>query len=48
MDEEKFFIDGSHIKASANNHKYTDEVIEKSVRYYVMDAGYKISAIMRG
>ncbi|MDE6921612.1 MAG: transposase [Lachnospiraceae bacterium] len=34
VDEEKFFIDGSHIKANANNHKYTDEVIEKSARYY--------------
>lgn len=34
VDEEKFFIDGTHIKANANNHKYTDEAIEKSARYY--------------
>ena len=34
MDEEKLFIDGSHIKASANNHKCKDKVIEKAIRVY--------------
>lgn len=34
IDKEKLFIDGSHIKANANNHKYTDEIIEKTVRAY--------------
>lgn len=34
IDEEKFFIDGSHVKANANNHKYKDKVIEKAARVY--------------
>ena len=34
IDDENIFIDGSHIKANANNHKYTDKVIEESARYY--------------
>ena len=37
MNDEKLFIDGSHIKASANPHKYRDEVIEKTVRIYEKD-----------
>lgn len=34
IDKEKLFIDGTHIKANANNHKYRDEVIEKAAREY--------------
>lgn len=34
IDKEKLFIDGSHIKANANNHKYTDAIVEKTVRAY--------------
>ena len=34
IDEEIIFIDGTHIKANANNHKYKNEIIEKSARYY--------------
>ncbi len=34
IEDEKLFIDGSHVKASANNHKYRDEVIEKAARVY--------------
>ena len=43
IDDEKLFIDGSHIKASANNHKYTDEVIEKSARVYEAELQEEIS-----
>ncbi len=34
IDEETVFIDGTHIKANANNHKYKNEAVEKSARYY--------------
>lgn len=34
IDEENVFIDGSHIKANANNHKYQKSMIEKSVKFY--------------
>jgi transposase len=34
LDEESVFIDGTHVKASANNHKYRKEIAEKSARYY--------------
>lgn len=34
IDDENIFIDGTHIKANANNHKYRNEVITKSTRYY--------------
>ena len=34
IDDEKLFIDGSHIKANANTHKYRDEVITKTARVY--------------
>ena len=34
IDEENVFIDGSHIKANANNHKYQKSVIEKSAKFY--------------
>ena len=44
IDREKLFIDGSHIKASANNHRYTDEVIEKSVRAYEDELQKEIQA----
>ena len=29
-----FFIDGTHIKASANPHKYQNETMEKEARCY--------------
>ena len=32
IDDENIFIDGTHIKANANNHKYKNEVIEESAR----------------
>lgn len=34
IDDEKLFIDGSHIKANANTHKYRDEVITKTAKVY--------------
>lgn len=34
IDDENIFIDGTHIKANANNHKYKNEVIEKTAKYY--------------
>ena len=34
IDEEKLFIDGPHVKASANSHKYRDELVEKAARVY--------------
>ncbi len=34
IDETTIFIDGTHIKANANNHKCKNEVIEKSVKFY--------------
>ncbi len=44
LDEESVFIDGTHIKASANNHKYMSEVVEKSVRYYEEELQKEIAA----
>lgn len=32
--DEEIFIDATHIKASANNHKYKDVQIEKAIRVY--------------
>ncbi len=34
IDETNVFIDGTHIKANANNHRYKKEMVEKSVKYY--------------
>lgn len=34
LDETSVFIDGTHIKANANNHKYRNAEIEKSIKYY--------------
>lgn len=34
LDTESLFIDGTHIKASANSHKYQNEVIRKEARSY--------------
>lgn len=34
IDEENIFIDGTHIKANANTHKYKNEVIEASAKVY--------------
>lgn len=34
IDDENIFIDGTHIKANANTHKSTNQVIQESVRYY--------------
>lgn len=33
-EDEKLFIDGTHIKANANTHKYRDEVITKAAKAY--------------
>jgi len=32
--DENTFIDRTHIKASANSHKYKNKVVEQSVRCY--------------
>ena len=29
----RFFIDGIHIKAAANNHKYTHQVLDKQAKF---------------
>lgn len=34
IDDENIFIDGTHIKANANTHKYKNEVVKESVRVY--------------
>lgn len=34
VDETSVFIDGTHIKANANNHKYKNEIVEKSAKFY--------------
>ena len=34
IDETSIFVDGTHIKAKANNNKYRRKVVEKSVKYY--------------
>lgn len=34
IDDENIFIDGTHIKANANNHKYRNELIQQSARCY--------------
>ena len=34
IDDENIFIDGTHIIANANTHKYKNEVVEESVRVY--------------
>lgn len=44
IQDENIFIDGTHIKANANHHKYRDEVIEASARYYEEALQEEISA----
>lgn len=34
VDTESIFIDGTHIKASANNRKSQNQVVEQSVKFY--------------
>lgn len=34
IDDENIFIDGTHIKANANTHKYQNKVIECSAKFY--------------
>ena len=34
IDDENIFIDGTHIKANANTHKYKNDVVEESVKVY--------------
>lgn len=34
MDEEDVFIDGSHVKANANNHRYQKAKVAETARYY--------------
>lgn len=34
IDENNVFIDGTHIKANANNHRYKKAMVKKSVKYY--------------
>jgi IS1562 transposase len=33
IDPTEIFIDGTHIKATANNHKYTYQVLDKQARF---------------
>lgn len=34
IDSESIFIDGTHIKASANNHNSKKEIVAESIKYY--------------
>jgi len=34
IDEENVFIDGTHIKANANNKKHRNTIAQKSVKFY--------------
>lgn len=43
INEEKLFIDGSHVKASANTHKFRNERIGKSARAYERELQDEIS-----
>lgn len=43
IDEESIFIDGTHIKANANNHKYKKSTIEKSVKFYEKELSDEIN-----
>jgi len=45
IDEENVFIDGSHIKANANNHKYRKEMVEKSAKFYEAELQKEISKV---
>jgi transposase len=44
IEDETVFIDGTHIKANANNHKYKNEIVEKSARYYEEELQKEITA----
>ena len=44
IEEETVFIDGTHIKANANNHKYRKEIVEKSSKYYEDELRKEINA----
>jgi hypothetical protein len=44
IEEETIFIDGTHIKANANNHKYKNEIVEKSARYYEKELQKEITS----
>jgi transposase len=43
IDEESVFIDGTHIKANANNNKKRKVIVEKSVRFYEEELQKEIS-----
>lgn len=44
IEEETVFIDGTHIKANANNHRYRKEIVEKSAKYYEDELKKEINA----
>jgi len=44
IEEETVFIDGTHIKANANNNKYRKEIVEKSAKYYEDELNKEINA----
>ncbi len=44
LDEEVVFIDGSHSKANANNHRYEKKMVEKAARYYEEELRNEINA----
>ena len=33
IEQTEIFIDGTHIKGAANNHKYTHQVIDKQAKF---------------
>lgn len=44
IEEETAFFDGTHVKASANNHKYRKEIVKKSTKYYEEELRKEINA----
>jgi transposase len=44
LEEENVFIDGTHVKASANNHKSEPKQVEKTAKYYEAELKREINA----
>lgn len=44
IEDESAFIDGTHLKASANNNKHRKEIVEKSAKYYEDELKKEINA----
>jgi len=43
IDTENVFIDGTHIKANANNYKYQKAIVEKSAKFYANELEKEIA-----